>query len=32
VPTRRFCMKCGTSLADAPPPTSESTTEWWRKT
>jgi hypothetical protein len=25
-------MKCGTSLAEAPPPTPESNTEWWRKT
>jgi predicted amidophosphoribosyltransferase len=31
-PTRRFCMKCGTALVEAAPPTSESTTEWWRKT
>ena len=31
-PTRRFCMKCGTTLVETPPPTSESTTEWWRKT
>jgi hypothetical protein len=28
--TRRFCMKCGHSLVDAPPPDPDAS-PWWRR-